>query len=202
MQRSVFENLEGEILCKKLKEIDGMTPEDILLICGVNSYPVDIQGILRKLGILNGSMDFSEIEKLNPVIIKSRGSILGAVTIIGDSVSIFYREGSTDNRKRFTLAHELAHCCLNASSLKKGHIEFRFDEQTDDYKELSANIFAGQLLIPEKPLRKMYDSMVIPAVDVMAREFRVSNHVMEARLKYLGLGFYSPQNYDDATGES
>lgn len=194
-------NFEGRIMCKKLRELDGLSPDEILLISGIDSYPVDMQRILKKLGIRSDSMNFGDIEELIPGVVKSRGSILGAVTIIGDDVNIFYREGSTDNRKRFTLAHELAHCCLNASSLKKGHLEFRFDERTSDPKELAANIFAGQLLIPERPLRKMYDSMVVPASDVMAHEFEVSTHVMEARLTHLGLGFYSPQNYCDTVGE-
>ena len=194
-------NFEGKIMCKKLRELDGLTPDEILLISGVSSYPVDMQKILRKLGIRSGSMNFEAIEAKIPKVIESRGSILGAVTIIGDNLNIFYSEDSTDNRKRFTLAHELAHCCLNASSLRKGHIEFRFDETTSDPKELAANIFAGQLLIPEKPLRKMYDSLLIPAADVMAHEFQVSTHVMEARLKHLGLGFYAPQNYSDSVGE-
>lgn len=188
-------------MCKKLRELDGLTPDEILLIGGANSYPIDMQAILKKLGIRSGSMNFSNIEAQISKVIKSRGAILGAVTIIDDDVNIYYSEGSTDNRKRFTLAHELAHCCLNASSLKRGHIEFRFDERTSDPKELAANIFAGQLLIPEKPLRKMYDSLVLPAADVMAREFKVSARVMEARLEYLGLGFYTPRNYSETTGE-
>lgn len=201
MECGIMPNFEEKIMCKKLRELDRLTPDEILLIAGINSYPVDMQTILKKLGIRNGSMDFTEIEKQIPDVVKSRGSILGAVTIINDDVNIFYSEGSSENRKRFTLAHELAHCCLNASSLRKGHIEFRFDETTSEPKELAANIFAGQLLIPEKPLRKMYDSLVIPAVDVMAHEFKVSTHVMEARLEHLGLGFYTPQNYSDSVGE-
>lgn len=190
------------IMCKKLAELNGLTPDEILLISEIDSYPVDMQKILKKLGIKNGPMDFTKIESMLPKVIELKGSILGAVTVLGDDVNIFYREGSTDNRKRFTLAHELAHCCLNASSLKKGHVEFRFDAKNmSDPKELAANIFAGQLLIPEKPLRDMYDSLVIPAADVMAAEFEVSTPVMEARLRHLGLGFYTPQNYNDASGE-
>jgi hypothetical protein len=201
LESDVMPDFEEKIMCKKLRELDGLTPDEILLIGGVNSYPVDMVSILKKLGIRSGSMNFSDIEEQIPRVIEARGSILGAVTIIDDDVNIFYSEGSTDNRKRFTLAHELAHCCLNAASLRKGHIEFRFDERTAEPKEVAANIFAGQLLIPEKPLRQMYDSLVLPAADVMAREFKVSTHVMEARLEYLGLGFYAPQNYEDSTGE-
>ena len=202
LESDIVPNFEGKIMCKKLRDLDGLTSDEILLISGVDSYPVNMQTVLKKLGIKSGAMDFSQIEAQIPEVIKRRGSILGAVTIRNDNVNIFYSTGSTEHRKKFTLAHELAHCCLNAASLRKGHIEFRFDENTSDPKEVAANIFAGQLLIPEKPLRKMYNSLVIPAADVMAREFEVSTHVMEARLEYLGLGFYSPKNYDDMNGEA
>lgn len=195
-------NFEEQIMCKKLRELDGLTPDEILLISGEDTYPVNIKKILKKLEIKSRALDFGSIEEKIPTLIKARGSILGAVTIIGDDVNILYSEGSTENRMRFTVAHELAHCCLNAASLKKGHIEFRFDEKTSDPKELAANIFAGKLLIPEEPLRKMYNSLLVPAADVMAREFKVSTHVMEARLKNLGLGFYTPQNYNDSGVEN
>ncbi len=183
-------------MCKKLRELDGLTADEILLLGKVNNYPVDIESVIKSLGIKIDSMDFTVVEEKIPEVISERGTILGAVTIIEDDVNIFYREGSTENRKRFTVAHELAHCCLNASQLKQGHIEFRFDEQTSDPKELAANTFAGQLLVPEQPLKELYDSLLVPAVDVIAKEFKVSIHVMEARLKYLGLGFYSPQNFN------
>ena len=192
-------DFEERIMCKKLKELDGLTPEEILLIGGEDKYPVNIQKILKKLGIKSGAMNFHSVEEKIPNVVESRGPILGAVTIIGDNVNILYSEGSTENRMRFTLAHELAHCCLNASSLKRGHIEFRFDGNASDPKELAANIFAGKLLVPEESVRKLYDSLLVPAADVMAREFKVSTHVMEARLEYLGLGFYSPQNYNDSS---
>ena len=184
-------------MCKKLRELDGLTPDEILLISGEDKYPVNIKKILKKLGIKSGAMNFHGIEEKIPSVIESRGPILGAVTIIGDDVNILYSEESTENRMRFTLAHELAHCCLDASSLKKGHVEFRFDRGASEQKELAANIFAGKLLMPEESVRKLYDSLLIPAADVMAREFKVSTHVMEARLENLGLGFYSPQNYND-----
>lgn len=178
-----------------IKDLDGLTADEILLITNVKFYPVNIHEVLNKLGIKCDVMDFSPLEAQIPDVVKKRGSILGAVAIIDNKVNIFYSKDSTENRMRFTLAHELAHCCLNAPTLKEGHIEFRIDKDENNPKERAANIFAGQLLIPETPLRQMYDSLIIPAADVMAREFKVSTHVMEARLEYLGLGYYSPKNY-------
>ena len=182
-----------KIMCKKLREISGLSSEQILLLGEELSPPVNIENILDKLGIKYDAMDFSDIESKVPDIIKNRGEILGAVTLIDDDVFIYYsKKNKSKNRTRFTLAHELAHCCLNAGSLEnKGHIEFRFDEKSDDMNEKAANIFAGQLLIPKEPLLEKYNNMIVPVSDVLANEFNVSTNVMEARLSYLGLPFYS-----------
>lgn len=194
---------ERKIMCKKLNEISGLNAKEIALLCKVKSYPVDIQNILRKLKIPYGAMNFSTIESRVPELIKQHGEILGAVAVLGDDIKIFYREGSTENRIRFTLAHELAHCCLDAESLQdKGHIEFRFDETSLNFKEKAANVFAGQLLIPDDDILKLYNELVIPASDVLANEFKVSTAVMEARLEYLGLDFYSPQFSSEVVGNS
>lgn len=191
-----------KIMCKKLNEISGLNAKEIALLCNIKSYPVNIQNILKKLRIPYGSMDFSTIEKKFPELIEQHGEILGAVAVIGNDLKIFYRKGSTENRIRFTLAHELAHCCLDAESLQdKGHIEFRFDESSINFKEKAANVFAGQLLIPDDDILKLYNELVIPASDVLANEFKVSTSVMEARLKYLGLDFYSPQYNNEVVGD-
>ena len=187
----------GEIMCKKLKELDGLTPNEILLSSGANSVPISIHSILRRLGISYRAMDFTPYEQNNENLISSRGKILGAVTILGDDICILYRKDDSSNRIRFTLAHELAHCCLDSKSLRdKGHIEFRFDENSTNPKEFAANVFAGELLIPKNPLVDLYNKLIVPAVDVIANEFQVSINVMKARLEYLGLGYYVPQNYD------
>ncbi len=182
-------------MCKKLRGLSGLTADEILSRANVESYPVDIKAVIKKLGITTKPFDFSALEKEIPEIISKRGPILGAVTVINDDINIFYSENSTENRERFTLAHELAHCCLNAHNLTEGHIEFRFDELTKDPNEIAANIFAGQLLIPEGYLREIYDSLIVPASDVLANEFQVSVPVMEARLTQLKLGYYSPKNF-------
>lgn len=188
-------------MCRKLNEISGLTANQILSYFGNDSYPVDITKILDNLQIMYGPMNFSPLEEQARDLIKEHGRILGAVTVLGDDIAILYSQGSTENRLRFTLAHELAHCCLDAQSLfDTGHIEFRFDEISDDIKEKTANTFAGELLIPKNHLLKMYSQLVIPASDIMAQEFKVSVPVMEARLKCLNLNFYSP-NKLEKTGE-
>ncbi len=187
------------IMCKKLKELDGLSAEQILEIYGDKTIPISIEKVLNDLGVKYDSMDFTATEKNIPEIVNKRGHILGAVTIINDDVNIFY-SADCENKHRidFTLAHELAHCCLNASSLKnKGHIEFRFDEKSKNPAEVAANTFAGKLLIPKDILLPMYYEMIAPLSDVLAREFDVSLNVMEERLKSLGLAFYSPNTVNN-----
>lgn len=49
-------------------------------------------------------------------------------------------------RQRFTIAHELAHCCLHIdANQKKNYIELRSENIgiEDENKEKLANIFAG-----------------------------------------------------------
>lgn len=186
---------KGVIMCDKLKKLNGLTAEQILEAYGETEPPVDIEKILRKMGVKYGAFDFSEIEKSASAVVEERGHILGAVTVLGEDIAIIYSENSTENRRRFTLAHELAHCCQNAAAFdNEGHIEFRFDEYSEHPAEIAANVFAGKLLIPKDALMKKYNELIVPLSDTLAREFRVSVHVMEERLKYLQLPFYSPNS--------
>lgn len=192
-EKKVFKDC---IMCKRLKELNGLSAEQILEIYGDDSIPVDIKRVLDKLKVSYSPMDFGPVEESVKDIVDKRGHILGAAMVFGDEINIFYSEkDSSENRIRFTLAHELAHCCLNAASLENdGHIEFRFDEKSQAPAEVAANIFAGKLLIPKNALLRIYHSMIAPLSDVLAKEFGVSVNVMEERLKYLDLPFYSP-NY-------
>ena len=178
-------------MCAGLNAIKGLTPEEILSAYNKNGVPVDIEGVIKSLNIKILSRDFKDIEEENKKLIDEKGEILGAVVFNGDDVIIYYSNDSTENRIRFTLAHELAHCCLNADSLKNGHIEPRHDEESDDFDEYAANVFAGKLLIPKDKLNELYNSMIAPLSDVLAKEFGVSVKVMEARLEYLGMPYYS-----------
>ena len=53
------------------------------------------------------------------------GSILGAAFSNGNNLAIFYKKNESLHRKKFTIAHELAHCCLDCPNDESSHIEFR-----------------------------------------------------------------------------
>lgn len=196
----------GTYMCAGLEKLSQKTPEDILEQYGDGSCPIDIEGILKALGVHFAPMDFDSIERQSPKTVQLRGNILGAVTLIEDTVNIFYRKDSDESTKRFTLAHELGHCCYDTNLLgDRGHIEWRFDGSTRVPKEVRANVFAGKILVPEDMLQTRYhqlysQSRIAPASDELGEIFKVDVAVIEARLKALGFPYYSLRTPASAKG--
>ena len=112
--------------------------------------------------------------------------ILGAVVKNNDNAAIFYNieDKVSSHRCRFTIAHELAHCCL-AHDSGDVYIDYRTDGETLNEEEQAANAFAGELLIPEQVLRTTINGLVLPSVKSLWDIFDVSENVMRARLEYL-----------------
>lgn len=204
---------KGVISMSILEKLKGKTSEDILSTYGDKSkFPVDIVAIAQDIGIRLGSTDFTELEKKDSFkdIVKERGHILGAVTFKDDKLSIVYHNALHDKeetdddsqfknlsdvdkkdkiirRQRFTIAHEIAHCCLHMNDDSVVHIEYRTDQTNyESPLEREANIFAGELLIPKDFLRDL--CLILKnkvSLSYLADVFKVSKHVMEARLNYL-----------------
>lgn len=63
-------------------------------------------------------------------------------------------------------------------------VNCKLDKDNEQIEE-QANIFAGELLIPEESLNKYYNRMIVPSLSTLAEIFRVSTSVMVARLDYL-----------------
>lgn len=176
-------------MCMTLQRINGMSPEEILNNYweeNRDSYPIDISKILYNMGIRVHAVDFSDFFDEN-------GKILGAMIADKNNLALLYREGETKNRSRFTLAHELGHCCLmHINEAQIPYVEYRHDGEITDKKEIEANIFAGEILIPEKELYNVLISKFpneIPVSQELARVFAVSNNVMRERLKWLKVPF-------------
>lgn len=182
-------------MCDKLKLLAGKSAEDILEEVGMNnSIPVNMDELMRKLNIKVFDYDFDSLEKSEDMkkLVNSLGSIWGMVLTVGQEIVIFLRKGLETNGKRFTIAHELAHCCLDGDNLGERHIEFRttvFSADPCNRKEVSANVFAGELLMPEKALREYCSEFIVPEVNAIAKKFKVSVAVAEARLKYLKITY-------------
>lgn len=178
-------------MCQKIKELNGMSADDVLnRYWSPNRIPVDITKILFDMNINVIPTDFSEVEKKSDI---AKGSILGAIVTHGDSLAVLYKEGESLNRTRFTLSHELAHCCLShIVPSQKGHVELRRDDSYNDIKERAANVFAGELLIPKRSLAAVlqkYYADTFPHSTELSKLFAVSVNVMEERLKHLRIPF-------------
>lgn len=172
----------------KLEMLTQSTPSDLVYKFALdNKFPINIRELLNKLDIKVIPYDFSNLEKnLYKNQVMERGVILGAVVSTKDEIGIFYRKDDPEVRIRFTLAHELAHCCLHPDDVKE-HIEFRNDSKNPDAKEYEANVFAGELLIPEEPLKYAITNLINPKIEYLTEIFGVSAHVMQARLDYLDI---------------
>lgn len=177
-----------DIMCSILQKIKNKTPMELL-----NEYridlvpPIDISLLLEQIGISVISKDFTDVENIGNY---PHGSILGAAISKGDDLAIFYRKNDTYNRKIFTVAHELGHCCLHTDDLKISHIEFRTVDTYKDKRERDVNIFAGQLLIPKHVLIPIYNKYILPSLKDLSEIFCVSTNVMAARLDYLRLNYF------------
>lgn len=180
---------EGEHMCDALRKIQGLSAEKLLYMYGNNTeVPINLDNLLKNIGIISGAADFTKIEKK---IGAKKGQVLGMLLAEEKQAAILYRKADGLNRKRFTIAHELAHCCLREGRPGQPHIEFRLDDKDKDEHERKADIFAGALLIPLDLLAKEHMKMPIPNSRDLADIFAVSISVMEARLDYLKISYYN-----------
>lgn len=196
IQFRITKEKNGDTMCKILEKLRGKTPEDLLKEYSISLIPpINITLLMERIGIEEIPFDFSELEK---VMGYEKDEVIGAVFAKNDSLGIFYRASDTLNRKRFTLAHEIAHCCLDTDSLKIKHIELRSSQTENLPKEYFANVFAGELLIPKPSLERIHSKFLIaPPLSAIAKIFNVSTTVMEARLKYLNLKYIKDEDVDD-----
>lgn len=91
------------------------------------------------------------------------------------------------NRKRFTLAHELAHYFLEKEKLqlaKNIHFDTKY-RRVSDTNEKEVDYLAGALLMNKAIIKELYD--INPSVKTLAKLFGVSESAMFVRLKTLGL---------------
>lgn len=150
------------------------------------SLPVDIKGIIeqRGIGVLAQPME---------------DAVSGMLVIKDSRATIGVNENHHPNRQRFTLAHELGHYLLHSKSsrvfIDASPVFFRDERAAEgtDPREIEANRFAAELLMPEALLRETVRRQPIDAFDEravqrLAARFGVSSQAMTIRLATLGLG--------------
>ncbi|MHB1210605.1 MAG: ImmA/IrrE family metallo-endopeptidase [Acidimicrobiales bacterium] len=157
------------------------------------------RGILEDHGLLDTVVD--------PIVLANRlgtkvfnakfgeADVHGLLAVRGGQASIYVNADDAPVRKRFTIAHELAHLVLHFTA---GDIEFIDNadsfrsaidpnaEWTEERRrEWEANVFAAALLMPEELVRRKWRD--IGDAGGLAEWFQVSRTAMSLRLDALGL---------------
>lgn len=154
------------------------------------SIPLDLECIVKFLDITyNNKPDFKKFKTV------------GSIKKNAANVEIWVNpiENTFEERKRFTIAHELGHLmsghlALN-SSINDDIISLNRDDNWDEL-EMQANGFAAQLLMPAENIKTKIQELTAtshqkPSVEYLVEElskyFKVSKIAMEFRLSKLGV---------------
>lgn len=148
--------------------------------------PIDIDGLIKFLDIqIENKPDFKKMKILGSISIKNGNPVIW-VNKIANPI---------EERRRFTMAHELGHFMLHIAPLSSwdnktfedDEIGFNRDDKWD-YKEMEANNFAAQLLMPKEAFSTLLFDGEKPEerVDRLSKEFHVSKIAMKYRLESLG----------------
>lgn len=186
-------------MCVLLDGVKGMSANELLKKYHLeNSVPVDLDKLTENLGINIYEVDFTKmtdyvgkIDEKKEDKVQFLSDVLGILLPMENQIAIVLKPNLSYHRKRFTIAHEIGHCCLN-DELKSSHIEFRhsvFSSDIHNQKEIAANIFAGELLMPEEAVKKVCAKFIVPEINAIAKVFQVSVSVASKRLNYLNIPY-------------
>lgn len=165
--------------------------EQFCLDNGINEYPVKIVNVCNNLGLRVYE------EYINP-------DVSGLIVVdekvwpkYGTNQFIVVNMADSPERRRFTIAHELAHFVLHREeNLLYAHRDVNIDSHKTKKVESEANYFATNILMPESLVKERVEDIrrilwgVAPnftLVREVADSFLVSESAAEVRLKQLGL---------------
>lgn len=136
--------------------------------------PVDVKMIAERMGVQVYFVDY---------IGDAGDDISGSFEYINDIPICKIRNSDALVRQRFSLAHELGHFVLNHGSAFRDN-SASFNTNNCDYKEVEANQFAIEILMPKTEL--IYATKHTLSIRKLAHQFYVSGIAMELRLAELG----------------
>lgn len=147
--------------------------------------PVDVEQIAREYNIIVRQADLPD--EISGVLDNSTGRYI----ILVNSNQVLVRQ-------RFSIAHELGHYFLHSSddAEKQVHIDkiryYRNNKSSSgtDMKEIEANVFASELLIPTDELFSIlstgkYDIFDDKCISSLAKKFGVSSAALSVKIDKL-----------------
>jgi Zn-dependent peptidase ImmA (M78 family) len=144
--------------------------------------------LLQSAGVTHEPISLRDVvSALNLEVVQTAGEPFvceAALQPVGDGHAIVLRGGSSEQRRRFTIAHEIGHFVLHPQRRapeRGGAANASWQAQ-----EREADRFAAELLMPEHLVR---EAVVVHGCDVgrLADRFDVSHQAMQVRLRGLGL---------------
>ncbi len=170
------------------------------------------QKVLRDIGIKKAPVSLELIAKRLEIELVQRalGDKLSGVLINkeGESIAIVVNSAHPENRRRFTIAHEIGHYVLGHpgemfvdQTLRQKAVVVKRDGRSSegtDKHEIEANRFAAELLMPgdliEAEIAKRFSKPKSPntkeLVAVLAGQFQVSEQAM--KIRFVNLGYLIP----------
>lgn len=158
--------------------------KDLVRSHGLSEPPVDVYGLAASLGIQIVERELA-------------AGTSGLLLRHGNLTVCVVNKQHAPVRKRFTVAHELGHFVLHppAPEYDGVHTQRRDLEASSgtSLKEIEANAFAAELLMPEALVRERFarvtDLFDLDERDVhaAAKDFEVSQQAMAYRLVSLGI---------------
>lgn len=150
------------------------------------SVPVDVMKCAKEKGI--------EVKPIDTL----EDGISGFFVTKGKNAHIGYNDSHSENRKRFTIAHELGHFMLHSKEeslfvdKEERSLYRNMDSSSGEIqKEREANSFAAALLMPKSLLKKEINSCNLELIGsitkYLATKFKVSEDAMTFRLTNLQL---------------
>ena len=157
----------------------------ILIDCGVNELPINLNKICKKLGVR--VYRYESLKSFPAWLQRTDGAVFFQN---GDPV-ILYDQSKSVGRIRFTVAHELGHLVLGHIVPGQRTTVNREPEPTDHPVETAANQFAARLLAPACVLwglgvHTSEEIMVLCNISKQAAEFRADRmDILYQRDKFL-----------------
>ena len=185
-------------MTNSLLDLKNISPQELLEKFDMLQAPVDVETLCKKIGV--PVTENTSLKKLYS----------GEISLgTNGEVSIWVNAINHQNRKRFTLAHELGHLIHDIIPHIENHKEVVFEDPATNFQrsgsqkpeEYRANTFAAELLMPKelivkegkKVLKFLSDKLGTEKVlegefiEKMTEKFLVSYQTMQIRLKVIGI---------------
>jgi Zn-dependent peptidase ImmA (M78 family) len=155
--------------------------------------------VLREFGITSAPVRVDEIAEGRGITVRMmplEDELSGMIFVRDEVPIIVVNSLHHPNRQRFTLAHECGHFELHMSDIgTQVHVDKKLfvfardasSSQGFDRKEIEANRFAAELLVPKEFLARELKGRIVDVEDValvteLARVFEVSPQMMSIRI--------------------